>query len=101
MVKQISTERECQKEIKRILSCFLDLEQYQVFVFGSRADGQAGEMSDWDIGIWGKEPLPSGTKGMIEEALDESDIPFKIDIIDFHLVSPDFREIALSQTKKL
>lgn len=101
MVKKIITEEECREEIKNILTRFLDLREYQVFVFGSRATGGTDKMSDWDIGIWGKQPLPPGTRGMIEEALEESDIPFRVDVVDFHLTTPKFKKVALTKAMEL
>ena len=90
-----------EKEIKKIIYRFLDPKKYQIFIFGSRASGRAKKYSDYDIGIWGKRRLPSEIKVFIEEALENSDLPVKVDIVDFSLVSSGFRKIALSKTKKL
>jgi uncharacterized protein len=89
------------EEIRDTIFSLLDSEKYDVFIFGSRATGEAGKFSDYDIGIIGTDPVPSSKKVLIEEALEESNIPYKVDIVDFSLVSPEFREIALSQTKKI
>jgi uncharacterized protein len=94
-------EDECLKEIRNTIFNFLDSEKYDAFVFGSRATGNAGKLSDYDIGIIGNDPVPSFKKVLIEEALEESNIPYKIDIVDFSLVSPEFKEIALSPIKKI
>jgi len=90
-----------EKEIKRIISKFLDPKEYQIFIFGSRAAGRAKKYSDYDIGIWGKKSVPWHILAMINESLEESDIPYKVDIVDFSLLSPEFRKIALSKSKKL
>ena len=100
MVKNSKKAKE-EKEIKKIIYRFLDPKKYQIFIFGSRASGRAKKYSDYDIGIWGKRRLPSEIKVFIEEALENSDLPVKVDIVDFSLVSPGFRKIALSKTKKL
>ncbi len=89
------------EEIRDIIFKFLDPKEYNVFVFGSRAAGKAGKFSDYDIGIIGKKSVSSFKKVLIEEALEESNIPYKVDIVDFSLVSPEFKKIALSQTKKM
>ncbi len=94
-------ENECIEEIRSIIFRFLDSKKYDVFIFGSRVTGEAGKFSDYDIGIIGNNPVPSFQKALIEEALEESNIPYKVDIVDFSLVSPEFKEIALSQTKKI
>lgn len=51
--------------------------EYDVFLFGSRVTGEASRFSDYDIDIRRKNPLPPLVKAQIEEALEESDIPFK------------------------
>ena len=88
-------------EIKKIIFQFLDPKKYKVFIFGSRARGKARKYSDYDIGILGKRPLPSYLKVLIEEALEESNLPFKVDIVDFSNVSEDFKKVALKNIKKL
>ncbi|MEK7203166.1 MAG: nucleotidyltransferase domain-containing protein [Patescibacteria group bacterium] len=90
-----------EKQIKDIIFRYLNPKQYQVFMFGSRVNGKASKYSDYDIGISGKKSLPSKTKILIEESLEESDIPYKVDIVDFFLVSPNFQKIALSKIKKI
>lgn len=90
-----------EEKIKNIIFQFLNPKQYQVFIFGSRATGKAKKFSDYDVGIIGRKPIPSHIKILIEEALEESDLPFRVDIVDFALVPEKFRELALSKTKRL
>ena len=90
-----------EKEIKEIIFHFLDPKKYQVFIFGSRAAGKAKKYSDYDIGILGKEPVPWNMLAKIEEALEDSDLPYKVDIVDFALVSSGFKKVALSKIKKM
>jgi len=89
------------KKIKQILLEFLDPKDYRFFVFGSRASGTAGKFSDYDIGILGKTPLSFETLALINEALEDSDLPFRVDVVDFSLVSPGFKKVALSEIKEL
>ncbi len=90
-----------EKEIKDIILRFLNPEEYRLFIFGSRATGKAQKYSDYDIGLLGKKSLSSRTKVLIEEALENSDLPYKVEIVDFSLVSPNFKKVALSKIKKL
>lgn len=90
-----------EKAIRDIISQFIDPNEYQVFIFGSRATGKAKKFSDYDIGIMGKKPIAWKILSLAEEAFEESDIPVKVDLVDFSLVSDKFRKIALSKTKKL
>ena len=89
------------EEIKEIIFRFLDSKKYKIFVFGSRASGKAKKYSDYDIGIIGKKSVPWHILAEIEEALEESDLPYRVDIVDFSSVSNDFRKVALTKIKKL
>ena len=75
--------------------------EYDVFLFGSRVTGEASRFSDFDIGIYGKKPLPQMVKAQIEEALEESDIPYSVQVVDFFFLPERFKSVALSHTKKL
>ena len=90
-----------EKKIKEIIYRFLDPKEYQVFIFGSRAVGKSKKYSDYDVGIFGKKSVPATKMVLIEEALEESDLPYKVDVVDFSLVSADFKKVALSKIKKL
>lgn len=89
------------EKIKKIIFQFLDPNEYQVFIFGSRATGKAKKFSDYDVGIFGKKPAPWRILAAIEEALEESDLPYKVDVVDFSLVSAGFKKVALSKIKNL
>ena len=93
--------KKLEKEIKEIIFRFLNPKEYQVFIFGSRTTGKGKKYSDYDVGIWSKKPVPSSTIVLIEEAFENSDLPYRIDIVDFSLVSPEFRKVALSKIKRL
>lgn len=90
-----------EERIKKIIFRFLDPKQHQLFIFGSRANGKAKKFSDYDIGILAKKPVPDHTIIEIEEALEESDLPCRVDLVDFSLVSDNFKKTALSKVKEL
>ena len=71
---------------------------YQVFIFGSRAEGTNRKFSDVDIGILGPNPVPSRTLFAIEDELEESDIPYLAQVIDFTTVEEKFKKVARSVT---
>jgi len=78
-----------------IMMTHIDPEKYALFVYGSRAAQTAVRSSDVDIGIWGREHVPASTLARIREAIDESDIPFHYDIVDFSRVDESFKTVAL------
>jgi predicted nucleotidyltransferase len=63
----------------------------RAYVFGSRAHGRARPYSDLDLAIECDRPLGLGLIGQIAEALSESDLPYKVDIVDLATVEPAFR----------
>lgn len=74
---------------------------YRVFIFGSRAEGTNRKFSDVDIGILGPRPVPNQTLFKIEDELEESDIPYLVQVIDFATVEEKFKKIAMSATISL
>ena len=70
-------------------------DKYAVFLFGSRANGKSKKTSDIDIGIYWETPFPRIKKIIMEEELEESNIPYYVDIIDFNDVSEEFKKVAL------
>lgn len=87
------------EEIKKIIFKYLPPREYQIFLFGSRAIGNHNPKSDYDVGILGKEPIPEQIIPAIEEELENSDIIYKVDVVDFNHVSPRFKELALKNIK--
>lgn len=82
---------------KEIILNQIGTASYKVFLFGSRAYGNERPNSDIDVGIWGKTRLPVKTRIAIEDAIDESIIPFKVDIVDFSLMDETFKTVALKK----
>jgi uncharacterized protein len=83
--------------IKNIVLSKVPLDKYAVFLFGSRAAGNAHPMSDIDVGFLGEENLPVLLKGEIEMDIEESIVPFRVDLIDFKQVDARFKEEALKK----
>lgn len=82
------------KALKAIVSKQVDTTAWQPVIFGSRASGRAHKFSDIDLGFIGSTPLPSGVKMRLWEALDDSDIPYVVDIVDLTTTQADFRHVA-------
>ncbi len=62
-------------------------EDCEVFFFGSRMDGTATSTSDLDILIKGNSSIELGTLALIKEGFEESDLPFNVDVLDYHNLS--------------
>ena len=82
------------KEIKEIIGKHIDLNQYQIFFFGSRVTGRGSERSDIDIGIEGVREVPAIAFMDIKEELEQLPILYKIDVVDFKNLSGEFYKVA-------
>lgn len=73
------------------------LEQYlpgrEVRIFGSRASGSAQPFSDLDLVIMGDEPVPDIALATMREAFDESDLPFRVDLVLWNRAPAPLREV--------
>ncbi|MCC6158191.1 MAG: nucleotidyltransferase domain-containing protein [Deltaproteobacteria bacterium] len=65
----------------------------EVRVFGSRVNGRAKPWSDLDIAIVGPGRIDDDTMRLLREAFEDSDISFRVDVVDWHAVSESFRRV--------
>jgi len=77
--------------IKRILAEYVG--DCEVRAFGSRVDGSAKDYSDLDVAVVAPNKIKRRTKMLLKEAFEESDLPFRVDVIDYNGVSDKFRAI--------
>ncbi|MEW6680626.1 MAG: nucleotidyltransferase domain-containing protein, partial [bacterium] len=67
----------------------------------SRVAGGGNERSDIDIGIEGKEEIPHQKMFHIKEEIENLPILYKIEVVDFKKVSPDFRDVACKDVESI
>lgn len=72
---------------------------YAVFIFGSRASETYKESSDLDIGILGNKPFPFEKFLHIKSLLEESNVPYKTDLVDFYSAPQEFKSVALKKIR--
>lgn len=65
----------------------------EVWVFGSRATGQSKKYSDLDLCIKANHPMGLDVMSVLAEDFSESDLPWKVDIVDWWCISDEFRAI--------
>lgn len=63
-----------------------------VWIFGSRAGGRIKKFSDLDLVIDAEKPLSSKIFADLEYDFEESDLPYKVDIVDWNSISDSFKE---------
>lgn len=67
--------------------------KYEVWAFGSRAKKTAKKHSDLDLCIKADQPLDFKARAKLEEDFGESDLPWKVDVVDWATTSESFRQI--------
>jgi len=67
--------------------------QYEVWAFGSRAKWTAKEYSDLDLAIITDKPLSLDVSASLSDDFFESDLPWKVDIVDWAATSESFRKV--------
>ena len=65
----------------------------EVWAFGSRAKWNAKAFSDLDLAIITDEPLPLDTSAALNEAFSESDLPWKVDVVDWASVGDELKKV--------
>jgi len=66
---------------------------HDVWAFGSRVAGSAKEFSDLDLVIIGEKPLSITVHANLVDDFSESDLPYKVDVIDWATTDATFRRI--------
>jgi predicted nucleotidyltransferase len=64
----------------------------RVYVFGSTISGGSRRSSDIDVAIEPRAPLPPRVWSELREALEESTVPYEVDLVDLSAVTPAFRD---------
>ncbi len=74
------------EDLKRFLKKFFKNQDVKIYLFGSRARGDNSEFSDVDLAILSSEEI-SDKITILKELLEESNLPFKVDLIDLKKAS--------------
>ncbi|MCE5319391.1 MAG: nucleotidyltransferase domain-containing protein [Parachlamydia sp.] len=82
------------KIIRDILSHY----PFHFYAFGSRVKGTNKTFSDLDI--CSMDDIPELTKFYLKEAFEDSNLPFKVDILEWNKISKDFQNIIKQDLTK-
>ena len=71
-------------------------QDYDVFLFGSRATGTNKQWSDFDVGILGNhgQDVPAVAKFDIQDNLDRLNVLYIVGLVDFKGVTDNFKRLA-------
>ena len=83
--------------VKDIVLGHLEGRGAAVYLFGSHATGGAGWFSDVDVAIDPADPLPPALLSTLSEALEESTVPWHVDVVDLSGTTPEFRDRVLRE----
>ena len=72
-------------------------ESTKVWVFGSRATGRARRYSDLDLAIDAGRPLTLDEIAGLTEAFSDSDLPYKVDIVDWRNIEDRWRQTIMAE----
>ncbi len=88
------------KQIKDILYKYIPNER--VLAFRSQVhQHNLKPFSDIDLAIITTQPLDNKLYMQLKETFEESDLPFRIDLVDWSLISDSFRNIILKHHEQI
>lgn len=73
----------------------------RVVVFGSRVTGKLKPFSDLDLAIDAQDPLSLDTLAALRDAFSESNLPFRVDIVDQSTVSDEFKRVIAEVAEEI
>jgi predicted nucleotidyltransferase len=71
--------------------------QCEVRAFGSRVNSTTKDYSDLDLAVVTPGKLSDDTLRLLKEAFEESDLPFRVDVLDWHATSSQFQKVIERQ----
>ncbi len=90
-MKQIDLNSHDLRIVCEILKTYAS--DYTVWAFGSRVKGNVKKYSDLDLAIMTQQPLSFSKMAILKEAFDESDLPIRVDVVDWAETSEAFQKI--------
>ncbi|MCF8463031.1 MAG: nucleotidyltransferase domain-containing protein [Rickettsiaceae bacterium] len=73
-----------------IVNNILKKYDYSFFVFGSRITAKVKKLSDLDLLYF--DNIPTGEIIKLEEEFEESDLPYKVDLVNYNQCDEDFKK---------
>jgi predicted nucleotidyltransferase len=80
------------EELRRMVLAALGQHPAEVWLFGSCARGEVRRHSDIDIAILPRDDLPAGFFAELAADIEESPIPYDVDLVDLRRADPGLVE---------
>jgi uncharacterized protein len=71
--------------------------EIDVWAFGSRVVGNAKPYSDLDLALVSERPIAVETLARLSLEFEESELPFRVDLVELRATTPAFRTIVEHQ----
>ena len=84
-------------EVQSIVREILGGQEVAVYLFGSWARRESTPCSDIDLAVESRTPLPPGLLARLRERLEESHVPYRIEVVDLRGTDPAFRRRVLEE----
>jgi len=85
------------QEVRHVTQDVLRGHRVDVYLFGSWASGRSRQSSDIDVGVYAHRPLPPGALATLRERLEESHIPYRVEVVNLADTDEAFRETVIRQ----
>ena len=82
-------------ELKNIIS--QNIPNIKVIMFGSRVSGKSKQYSDIDLAIISDNKVDWRVIEKLKSAFSESNLPYMVDIVDWHAISEEFQKVILEK----
>jgi predicted nucleotidyltransferase len=89
------TRERAVERLRRIVLDALGDRDAAVYLFGSHARGEVRHASDIDVAILPRDDLSGSFFAELADAIEESTIPYDVDLVDLREVDPAFRQEVL------
>lgn len=85
------------EHIRQIACKHLQHLPVKVYLYGSWARQEERITSDVDLAIWSESQLPSGMLTRLRSALEESTIPYLVEVVELHTADEAFVKQVLKE----
>jgi len=86
----IDLDTATREKVELVLGRFLP--GTEVRLVGSRARSGAKRQADIDLLVMRSKPLSPRERALLNTAFEESDIPFRVDVLEWECLTPSFRQ---------
>jgi predicted nucleotidyltransferase len=84
-------------QVKKIGLKILGGTEYKLGLFGSRVVGKPAKYSDLDVAVMGQTKIPGHILENLREAFENSDLPYRVDVVDLNRSSAQFKSQVLKE----